>query len=436
MKSLRLVLCLAALALERPIAGADLRDRLDSVYEAERTAVVLIYVGGTDANGMFQSVSGTGSGFLTREGVVVTANHVVGTSPGILMGYRNVFYMMKPFYKDHANDIAFLYPIVAGGARVEYDHLKGLTSLEIKEVRPKPNQDLVLIGYPKGFVQNEPKRTLGRFKSVKKDRYMEGVDLYECDLPVMEGFSGGPVFTADRQLIGLATAFENRPNAAPYLITYVAPVHNLLAKIRTTFTPQNMSRLREIAREIPSFAITPENCPPLPEDAVTLANLGDGQGGDKNVLTKKSPSSSAALSYTEHVNAANVMLDFLVPQDEKPTALGPPQQMDVYVKYLDPTNYVSVRFDLNRNRASVVYARQGQVTEHAFLIDMPVVGNSFYNLEIFTIRDRLGVFFDNIPVYYDNNLPISSGQVRLSLTKNINAVFPKGAFAIRIPKEF
>jgi hypothetical protein len=436
MKTLRLLLCLAALALPRSVMSAEPRDKLDSVYEAERGAVVLIYVGGTDGNGMFQAVGGSGSGFLTREGVVVTANHVVGTAAGILMSYRNVFYMMKPLYKDHANDIAFLYPILAGGTRVEYDHLKGLSSLEIKEVRPRANQDILLIGYPKGFVQNEPKRTLGRFKSVKKDRYMEGVDLYECDLPVMEGFSGGPVFTGDRQLIGLATAFENRPNAAPYLITYVAPVQNLLGKIRANFTPQNMSRLRDIAREIPSFTITPDNCPPPREEAVTLENLGERQGNDKPCLTKKSPSSSAAFIFGDQVKAANVILDFLAIQDEKPATLGPPQQMDVYIKYLDPTNYVSVRFDLNRGKGSVVYAHQGQVTEHPFLIDMPVIGNSFYNLEIYTIRDSLGVYFDNIPVYYDNNLPIQSGQVRLSLTKNMNAIFPKEAFAIRIPKEF
>jgi hypothetical protein len=420
--------------LAMTVCAAKKPEPMDLVYEAEKGNVALIYSGAMDGLGHL-NIRNAGSGFLTKDGLVITANHVVGTASGLLMSYKNVHYMMKPLYKDHANDIAFIYPIAAGGTRIGYDHLQGLSTLEIKEAKPKENQELILIGFPKGLVQNEPKRTLGRFKAVHKDRYMPGVDLYECDLPVMEGFSGGPVFTQDRQLAGMAISFENQPNSAPYLITYVTPAQNLLRKIKTLFTKENMDKIKEIEREVPSFDIGPDNCPPLRDRQREVENMSEAVVANQVCLTKKSAYGAASFFCQDNVKAANVILDFMAQQEERGSG-GASQQFDLYVKYLNPSNYVSVRFDFDKNRALMAYAKDGQVQERNFMVDMPVVANSFYNLEVFTVGERMGVYFDNLPVYYDNNLPISSGRAGLAMAKGARIILPKEEFHIRLPKDY
>lgn len=409
-------------------------DGVEKVYGAEKDNVVLVVVGVTDGRGGFQQ-RGSGTGFLTKEGVVITASHVVGTHSGIMLTYRNVPYWMKPFYKDHANDIAFLYPVFAAGKPVNYDHLKGLSNLEIKEANPRVDEALILLGYPEGLAQSEPKRTLGSFKGLRKDRYMAGVNLYECDLPVMHGFSGGPVFTATGQLLGLAIGFEDQPNPAPYLVTYVAPSANLTSKIKLAFAAESMKKLQETQDHMPGFAMGQDNLKPLRSTRFVTENFSLWQSPSAGLcLNKKSASSEAAFRYGEDTKAVNLILDFRANASEQRTAAPDSRIFDVYVRYQDASNYVAIRVDLARNKACTAYAVKGEITERAFLMDMPVTEKSQYNLEVFAVNEQMGVYFDNIPVFYDQQLPLVSGQPGIFVSKGANVAF--SSVAIRLPVDF
>ncbi|NPV00196.1 MAG: trypsin-like peptidase domain-containing protein [Brevinematales bacterium] len=376
---------------------------------------------------------GMGSGFLTAEGFVITADHVVGTSVNVQMDYNGQHFFLRPCYRDHANDIAILYPLGYSTGKndyrdVPYNYLKGKSKISVAAPNIASEDPIMVMGYPYGII--ELKRILGTYKD-EVYRYMENVPLYACDLPVIKGCSGGPVFNTKEEVIGIAVKFEAKPTDTEYLISYVSPAKNI-EKILKNLDKKYMDMIDKIDKNIPAFSLAQNNMVKQKAKYISGKNVKTVEESGTEYIVNKSK--SGYYVYNDNsISAVNMFFDLYMDTVEKNKREGK-CVFEIYLKWMDEKNYVSMKLDMDENRYFFVYMIDGQEEIKEPIIDMPIVSETMYNIEFFTADDTMGIFFDNIPVYYDSHLPFESGSCGIFFSEMKTLIIQD--LLIRIPKNY
>ncbi|MGA2143330.1 MAG: serine protease [Brevinematales bacterium] len=388
-------------------AGSD-EKIFSHVFQSNKNNIIQV-------SAIYKNQNVVGSGFITKEGFIITANHVVGTSSTIKMVYQNVTYVLRACYRDHANDVAVLYPIEFINSfnsyeYVPYDSLK-TNNFTYEETAPKKDDSIMVIGYPFGIV--ETKRIIGKYKETK-NRYLSDVQLYACDLSVINGCSGGPVFNKSGRIIGIATSAETAPTATEYLVSYVSPIKNI-EKITEFITPEYMDKIKEISKGFPGLNLSVSNLRTNFYSSIEYQNIGFNK--ELNTFVNKSDSGSIMLKEKDSVIDLffNILCGNLNKDSESKNLV------DIYIKKTDENNYIALRMDYSSNNYYLLYVSNGAATVKPPVISMPIITDTFYNIEIRTKGKNMGIWFDNIPVYSDNDLPVSEGQTGITF-QGINKV--------------
>ena len=148
-----------------------------------------------------QQVKSIGSGFIiSRDGYVVTNEHVVGNATEIIVAMANgKEFKAKLIDKDRVSDIALL------KIKGKFPYIKFGNSDEILI-----GEWAIALGNPFGlFIKNQPTVTVGVVSAVNRDfSPMEGriyEDMIQTDAAINQGNSGGPLCNADGEVIGMNT---------------------------------------------------------------------------------------------------------------------------------------------------------------------------------------------------------------------------------------
>ncbi|OHD55396.1 MAG: hypothetical protein A2Y33_11400 [Spirochaetes bacterium GWF1_51_8] len=381
-----------------------------------------------------ENSQGVGSGFLTSEGFIITADHVVGTSVSAQMNYNGMHFFLHTCYRDHANDIAILYPSgyyidsEDDYREVPYDFLKGKSKITVGMMEMKADDRIMLMGYPYGIV--EVKRILGTYKD-EVYRYMENVPLYACDLPVIKGCSGGPVFNNKEEVIGIAVKFETKPTDTDYLISYVSPAKNI-AKIMKSIDKEYMKTIEKVNKNIMGFDVTKKNLiNPKPKYYAQKNTKTITENGSEFVINKND---TGYYSYSDPgLVSVNVFFDIYLESivGKKTDATS---YVEIYLKWRDEDNYISMVMDMDKNSYYFLYRVDGNNTTQEPMVKMPIVSETKYNFEFYTISNTIGVYFDNIPVFYDHNLPFDTGALGIYFSQMKTMIIQD--ILLRIPKSF
>jgi S1-C subfamily serine protease/ribosomal protein S27E len=159
--------------------------------------------------------TGSGSGFLARQGMVVTNFHVVEDD---LMGNIQVAFPSSPrwnqpvkaalLHEDRKRDLAIL--------RVA----TSLPPLPLAERECAPLENVIVIGSPGTLpgqtVKNVP--TAGNWSA--RTQLGDNQDWYQFTAPINPGNSGSPVFNSRGQVIGVVTMFLRDKQGMNYAVPY------------------------------------------------------------------------------------------------------------------------------------------------------------------------------------------------------------------------
>lgn len=132
------------------------------------------------------------TGMIWREGVIVTADHVVRRDEGVTVGLHNGSTAQATLVgRDRRNDVAVL--------RVESD----LSPLTVAPESPRVGHLALALGRPGDSVQ----ATLGVVSAIGSGR-MQGA--IQTDVVMYPGFSGGPLVDASGAVLGMNTSGFSR----------------------------------------------------------------------------------------------------------------------------------------------------------------------------------------------------------------------------------
>jgi S1-C subfamily serine protease len=203
------------------------QDTVTTLYDRVKASVVEIEV--TDASsGIFGMQGGVGSGFLVdSEGDIITNNHVVNGAVSV----RVILDDGTPIdativATDPVDDLALIH--------VNPDDLSGATPLTLGDSDAvQPGQMAVAMGAPFGLNDTI---TVGIISGV--NRTVDGsssslVGMLQTDAAISPGNSGGPLFNAAGEVIGVNTAIEASSGAND--IGFAIPsnvVSNVLATLK------------------------------------------------------------------------------------------------------------------------------------------------------------------------------------------------------------
>ncbi len=208
-------------------AQAQSPDSGKQIYSASQDSVFLIYL--SDASGTPQAL---GSGFLVAPNLLVTNAHVASAgTPVLVMGPVRI--PLKVVSLDTENDLAIL------------SFTADLTSkpLQLSADPAKPGEQVFAIGNPEGL---EKSISQGIVSAV---RTRDGRELIQITAPISHGSSGGPVFNAKGEVIGVAVGMlESGQN-----LNFAVPakfVSELLTKKNEPAQPFSLSKALTAADDL------------------------------------------------------------------------------------------------------------------------------------------------------------------------------------------
>lgn len=138
--------------------------------------------------------SGTGSGFVVDDGLIVTAAHVVEGRPEILVALDGRTHQASIVGIDPLQDLALL----SVEATLDGHHFSFITA------PPRLGEDVTALGYPLGREHLVSSRGTISANSSDRDEY-SGTQwpVTQTDTPVNPGNSGGPLILQDGQVVGV-----------------------------------------------------------------------------------------------------------------------------------------------------------------------------------------------------------------------------------------
>ena len=178
-----------------------------------------------------------GTGFVVRArgdtGWILTARHLVTDSAGragarlgfLFEGSRQNFRARLLGVADSA-DLAVLVVLVRGGVPA----VAGLGTV------PRPGEPVALLGFPVGLDpggiwRSEGVRAVGLTGTVRR----AGADLIEIDGYGASGASGGPIFNAQGQVVGMVFGGDPRSNGRLVYAVTTTQITRLLEKLRIPY---------------------------------------------------------------------------------------------------------------------------------------------------------------------------------------------------------
>ena len=191
------------------------------VVQRVATAPVDWFFGGGGTQ--LQITPGLGSGFLIRDGVIVTNAHVVTGAQKINVALRDgATYPAKLIGMDEANDLAVL--------KIEAKNLPVATLGTSKELLI--GEWAIAIGNPYGFVlgNTEPSVTAGVISATGRNltARTEGngvyVDMIQTDAAINPGNSGGPLVNALGEVIGVNSSIYSPSGSGFVGLGFAIPI--------------------------------------------------------------------------------------------------------------------------------------------------------------------------------------------------------------------
>ena len=209
-------------AVLHALSKNPLPSRASQAYEAIQDAVVRVRSLDPDDEGK----DGVGSGVVVREdGTILTNLHVVGGAKRIEVVFRDglkseaVLVGARP-----EHDLAVIKP-----GKVP-DDLAPATLRSTGDLRP--GDEVVAVGFPFGI---GPSVSAGVISGLGREyRSPEGrrllTNLIQFDAAANPGNSGGPLVTADGEVVGIVVALLNPGKAATFIgIGFAVPIENAAA---------------------------------------------------------------------------------------------------------------------------------------------------------------------------------------------------------------
>jgi len=173
--------------------------------------------------------SGTGF-FITKDGYVITNNHVIENAKSIkITGINNDYqtsYSAKVEITDAQNDLAIL--------KITDINFNSLSSLpySFKFSTSSVGEDCFVLGYPLiSTMGTDIKLTTGIISS--KTGYEGSVSEYQISAPVQPGNSGAPLFDKNGNIIGVVKAKHTQAENAGYAVK-ASYVRNLIELLPTS----------------------------------------------------------------------------------------------------------------------------------------------------------------------------------------------------------
>lgn len=217
--------------LKRSLAENPQASRAQSAYEKVRGSVVLVQGTGTHSqtdDEESESAPGIGTGVVVVDkGVILTNLHVVIGAGSIKVTFANgeespaQIVGMRPEY-----DLAVLQ-----ASRVP----KGLPAATLRSASDlQAGDDVIAVGFPFGI---GPSVSAGVVSGLKREfRGAEGgrklTDLIQFDAAANPGNSGGPLVTADGQVVGIVTAILNPSAHRTFAgIGFAVPIENAASAV-------------------------------------------------------------------------------------------------------------------------------------------------------------------------------------------------------------
>jgi S1-C subfamily serine protease len=318
-KMLASALCLSLLASAQQ--GRGTIASAGDIYRKSSPAVVLIELYNEKGE-----VSATGSGFLiSPDGKILTSYHVIAHTKQATVRLANgdAYDSVDVLDTDKRKDIALI-KIKA----VE------LPCLQLGKSSAVDVGDKVFsLSTPLGLLQNTLSEGI-----VSGIRSGDGYRYFQVSAPISHGSSGGPIFNASGQVIGLATAtIEEGQN-----LNFVVPIDYAKGML-TSNQPRSLTSIYEpeTAPEKPHITIPPAQGEHQPEAKPAASNPGEGKalaakvvaalGGEAKLrsiqairgnyaFTQKAPQGDVAMTMQSiivfpdhvHISAQGPMGDFTV----------------------------------------------------------------------------------------------------------------------------
>jgi S1-C subfamily serine protease len=206
----------------------ELPSRAAKAYEAVRESVVRVRGLGREQEKDGHLVEGIGTGVVIVDtGIILTNLHVVAGAERVEVRFHDGF-------ESEATVI---------GARPEHD-LAVLKAAKIPDDLPAatlrstadlaPGDDVIAIGYPFGIGPSVSAGVVSglarEYRSAKGERLL--TNLIQFDAAVNPGNSGGPLVTADGEVVGIVTAILNPTDQRVFIgIGFAVPIENAAAAI-------------------------------------------------------------------------------------------------------------------------------------------------------------------------------------------------------------
>ncbi len=191
---------------------------------SEQIRKSIVVVRKTDRTG---DESGFGAGFaVDRPGLIATARHVIGDARDFIVELPDgkTAKVLEVYASSNQLDLAII--------RIDNESLAPLP-ISVEEI--SESRRLISLGHP-----------LGRRYSTASGTYsgiyeLEGIKMLELAMPIDPGNSGGPVVTAEGQVVGLVTMKSREKNNVGYAIPA-----NLIRQMIDEPNPIPMSRWKTI----------------------------------------------------------------------------------------------------------------------------------------------------------------------------------------------
>jgi S1-C subfamily serine protease len=197
-------------------------------YDVVRPSVVRVNGMGHEHEGEEDSLRGTGTGVVILDtGVILTNLHVVAGANRLKVVFHDGTESDASVVKmQPENDLA-----VIQAASVP-DDLVAATLRSTKDL--SPGDEVVAVGFPFGI---GPSVTAGVVSGLRREfRSPEGqkvlTNLIQFDAAANPGSSGGPLVTADGNVVGIVTAILNPNNQGVFAgIGFAVPIENAAAAV-------------------------------------------------------------------------------------------------------------------------------------------------------------------------------------------------------------
>lgn len=184
-------------------------------YDKETSTYLKMYPTNSTFNAS-KSQKAFGTGFaISSNGYIVTNYHVIENATTVeVKGIRGDFskkYSAKVVVSDEKNDLAIL------KINDPYFNSLGTIPYTFKQSMAEVGENVFVLGYPMiRSMGEEIKLTNGIISS--KTGYKGDIALYQISAPIQPGNSGGPLFDANGNLIGIINAKHSNAENASYAI--------------------------------------------------------------------------------------------------------------------------------------------------------------------------------------------------------------------------